>query len=321
MAFVGDVPWHGLGRRVDSSVTAIEMCKKAGLQWKVSKVPAPGARIVENPDDENVYDRYLILREPIENEDGSVALGMVGSTYKPLQNSEAFAFFEPFIQDRYASFHTAGALGNGERIWVLSKLNDCIVVNKDDVVDRFLLLSNSHDGRSSVSVRFTPIRVVCQNTLNLALSSGSGVITVRHTRNMPNRLAKAQSEELKHVFENVYSEAASLFRSMAQLNLSTRRVNRVLELVFPRTEKQKGDRVRPVRWERIEHILEDSSVTPSGSKGTLWALYNAITRDEDYRASPRNLPEARLSRIWFGSGHDVKTRAFKICCDELRKAA
>lgn len=319
MAFVGEVPWHRLGEPVASTVTAKEMCRAAGLDWKVKREPAPGARVIDER--RGLHDRYLIMREPVGDEGDAVALGMVGSGYQPLQNTEAFEFFEPIIEGNYARFHTAGALGNGERIWVLVKLNDRIVIGKDDIVDRYLLLSNSHDGTGSVSIRFTPIRVVCQNTLNFAMKGGSGAISVRHTRNIARHLAAAQAAELRRIIEKAFKQAERLFGEMALMSLDAERTEEILEELFPRTDRQKDDGLEPERWGRVKHIIEDTTVTPPKTRGTLWALYNAITRDEDYRKSREASPEARLERVWFGSGHDLKIRALTTCRKEIRRAA
>ncbi|HYD57913.1 MAG TPA: DUF932 domain-containing protein [Burkholderiales bacterium] len=319
MAFVGQVPWHGLGKEVPPTVTAEQMCRAAGLDWEVYKVPAPGARLVNVKC--GLYDRNLILRDPIDREQEPVALGMVGSSYEPLQNTEAFKFFEPFIDNKYAQFHTAGALGNGERVWVLAKLNDAIVIRPDDVVDRFLLLSNSHDGTGAVSIRFTPIRVVCQNTLNYAMKKSSGVISVRHTRHIARNLEDAQAEELKRIVDKAFEEAETLFGSMSLKNISTKDIDAILEALFPRTENQKKIKSEPERWTRIKSILEDQKVTPYSTRGSLWALYNAITRDEDYRMSREASADARLERVWFGAGHDLKIKALAFCRDYLSKAA
>lgn len=182
MAFVGEKPWHRLGTPVPECVTAEELCRAAELNWAVHKEPAPGARIINEK--KKLYDRYLVVRDPDEGEQSKVALGLVTGAYELLQNAEAFAFFTPFIESGFATFHTAGALGNGERVWVLAKINGQISIMADDVIDRYLLLSNVHDGSGAVSVRFTPIRVVCQNTLNLAMEKGSSAISIRHTRNL-----------------------------------------------------------------------------------------------------------------------------------------
>jgi phage/plasmid-like protein (TIGR03299 family) len=204
---------------------------------------------------------------------------------------------------------------------VLVKLNDRIVIGKDDIVDRFLLLSNSHDGSGSVSIRFTPIRVVCQNTLNFALKDRSGAISVRHTRNIADHLATAQAAELKRIIEKAFKDAETLFGKMALISLSTERTDVILELLFPRSERQKKAGLEPERWHRIKSILDNAAVTPIETKGTLWALYNAITRDEDYRKSPEASSEARLERVWFGSGHDLKLKALSVCRKQLRTAA
>ena len=319
MAFVGEVPWHGLGKAVPETATANEMCQAAGLDWRVTKEPAPGARIVNAK--RATYDKYLIMRNPVGKEQDAVALGMVRSGYEPLQNADAFKFFEPFIDGNYARFHTAGALGDGERVWVMVRLNEQLVIGKGDVVDRYLLLSNSHDGSGSVSIRSTPIRVVCQNTLNFAMKGGSGAISVRHTRNITWHLAAAQAKELKRIIEKAFKQAKTLFGRMALKSLTAECTDEILELLCPRTERQKKHGLEPERWHRIRHILNDADLTPPETKNTLWALYNAITRDEDYRESREASCEARLERVWFGSGHDLKIKALTVCRKHLRDAA
>lgn len=315
MAFVDEAPWHGLGKRVPESITTQELCVAAGLDWSVRKVPAPGARIIEAK--KGVYDRYLVLRDPVTDEPSPVAMGMVRGTYELLQNTEAFAFFEPFIESGFAAFHTAGALGNGERVWVLVKLKGEIVISGDDQVDRYLLLSNTHDGSGSVSVRFTPIRVVCQNTLNIANKKGSAVVSVRHTRNLSHNLAEAQARELMLVIEKVFAESAVLFGEMARRIISAGEADHLLNVLFPRKDKTK----EPERWRRIREVLEDGGVTPRATKRTLWGLYNAIVRDEDYRNTREASKEARLSRVWFGSGSDLKLKALAASRYLLKKAA
>ena len=321
MAFVGKTPWHGLGERVPPSVSAEEICRAAGLNWAVHKLPAPGARIVNK--EKQLYDRYLVCREPGGDEQSPVTLGLVTAAYEIMQNAEAFDFFRPFIESGLATFHTAGALGNGERVWVLVKLNGQMKIRGDDVVDRFLLLSNVHNGSGAVSVRFTPIRVVCQNTLNLATKNRSAAISIRHTRNLTKNLADAQAQQLLHVIDKIFSDAEHVFSAMASLNTSSAQEGSYLEMLFPR--KDKG--TIPARWKRVLGILDDRSVTPDGTQKTLWGLYNAVTHDEDYRANrtthdnSESSANARLSRVWFGSGCDLKIKAYTVAQQFLKNAA
>lgn len=315
IAFVGETPWHGLGVRVPPSATAAEMIKAAGLTWEVHLCSAPGARVVKGKPD-----RYMVMRDPVDDERESVALGIVSSRYIPLQNTEAFSFFEPFISNGWAEFHTAGALGRGNRVWVLVKLTGQIVVNRDDAVDRYLLLSNTHDGKGAVSIRFTPIRVVCQNTLNLAEEEGKPAISVRHSKNMTEKLKQAQAEKMKVVIDKVFAEAEMLFGHMAALKMRVDDVDEFLELLFPRTAEQKRLDQEPVRWARVREVLGDKRLTPPATHNTLWGLYNAIVRAEDYRDA-RQDGSARLERVWFGSGHEMKVKALDLARQELKAAA
>jgi phage/plasmid-like protein (TIGR03299 family) len=196
-----------------------------------------------------------------------------------------------------------------------------ITVLPDDAIDKFLLLSNTHDGSGAVSIRFTPIRVVCQNTLNYALKDGSAVISVRHTKNIADNLMKAQAEELKRIVDTVFADVESLFGRMAALTLRADDTDHFLELLFPRTEKQKKANQEPERWGRIKDILDDPIVTPNATRKTLWGLYNAVVRDEDYRTSREAAETARLERVWFGSGHDLKIKALNCARSRLPQAA
>ena len=119
MAFVDETPWHGLGTRIPQGMASDDMINAANLDWQVRKRPAPGARMID-PERE-AYDRYIVMRDKVGDEQDDVALAIVGHAYEILQNTDAFAFFEPFIDHNWASFHTAGALGNGERVWVLAR--------------------------------------------------------------------------------------------------------------------------------------------------------------------------------------------------------
>jgi phage/plasmid-like protein (TIGR03299 family) len=187
MMFAGEAPWHGLGVRVPHEVTSEEAIRHAGLDWKVATTsvlavlggdreptPVPRARAV------------------VRQSDGT-PLGIVGERYRPIQNAEAFAFFDEVVGEGQAIYHTAGGLNGGRRVWILAKLPGEIRVGGDDVTEKYLLLSNSHDGTSALRMLFTPVRVVCQNTLNIALRRGVGqASSIRHTASAPLRIDEAR---------------------------------------------------------------------------------------------------------------------------------
>ena len=226
MMYVGGLPWHGLGTRLDRPATAKEAIQAAHLDWQVRKLPLCAVDgLLHLP----VKDKYGVAR------DGSLdVLGVVGRDYTPVQNREAFAFFDPIVGKNAAIYHTAGALGRGERVWILAKLPDSIRVVGDDVTDKYLLLTNSHDGKSSLQVRFTPVRVVCQNTLTLALNqngSDNGSLKLTHHTDIHRRLQEA--ERMLGIVRHQYDTLAETFREMVRVPMGKERLDQYLSRVFP----------------------------------------------------------------------------------------
>ncbi len=294
------------------------MLQAANLNWTVEKVPASGARIVKHRHGKDIYDRLFIERECVKEERVRPVLGVVGAQYELLQNDEAFAFFDPFLEPGHARYETAGALGNGERVWVQVRVGDPIIVKDDDLVDKFILLSNSHDGRGALSLRFTPTRVVCQNTLNLALEGGEHVVNLRHSQHMRDRLADQQVEYLLRVVGDTFNRAAEQFKKLANTGATADRRSKFLTALFPRTKEQEKRDEMPRWWNAIDEILDNLAVTPAATRGTMWGLYNAVTRAEDYRKTTEAMPDSRLERVWFGRGAEKKIKALETAvglCD------
>ena len=305
MAYYGLKPWHRLGVELPARATAAEMIKAAGLDWDVAMTPAQGAGINKK----GVASRYIISRLPRNEKEDEILLGTVTGRYEPLQNEEAFEFFDPIIGEGRACFETAGALGDGERIWALAKMPGVIHVVRDDDCMKYLLLSNRHDGQGSVMIKFTPVRVVCQNTLMLALENGQKAFRVRHSKSMPDRLAEVG--EIMRITKEVYEKGAELFKKMATVSLKPEGFRDYLDLVFPRSDSQRKQGKDPAKWDYVREVLDTrEDLQMAGVRGTLWGAYNAITRFEDYRQPDKEeAADTRLNRTWFGSGADVKLRA------------
>lgn len=312
MAYYGKEPWHKLGHAIPARATSGQMIVAAGLDWEVTARGARGA----GKDKKGRYSMYEIVREPRPHtKEREILLGVASGTYVPLQNCEAFDFFDLVVGDNKAVFETAGSLGRGECVWVLAKMPAAMEIVPGDECRRYLLLSNRHDGKGSVTVKFTSIRVVCQNTLMLALKDGQNAYRVRHSKLMTERLA--QVGEILHMAKKVYEECGMLFRKLAATSLARNRLDMFLQVVYPLTEPQKKRGTRPEKWVRIDQLLEESEdLKLPGVKDTMWAAYNAVTQFEDYRQTrtPED-PSARLNRVWFGAGADTKLNALEAARD------
>lgn len=320
MVYVGEEPWHGLGAELSEPATAAEAIAAANLGWRVVKKPLwaadGGRRKMLCPG------TYAVVREDLWGKDECRPLGIVSEGYTPLQNSDAFAFFDPIVGEKAAVYHTAGALGDGERVWALAKLPESIRVVGDDVCDKFLLLSNSHDGKSSVQVKFTPIRVVCNNTLTMALSRGP-TVRVAHTRNLHERLRHA--ERLLGIVRERFRGIEEDFRAMAGVQVSSDVLGAYLRQVFPDPEDvsdpRELDRAERDRAWSERFFAEGEGNREQGVAGTLWAAYNGVTEYVDHRAAVGVSPGRRLSSVWFGTGYHRKAKAFTVAKELLETLA
>lgn len=309
MAYYGKEPWHGLGTRVSKEVTAKEMIRAAGLDWRVDVRPARGSREINKMGE---YSRYEVVRVPRpEKKEEEVLLGIVSRRYQPLQNEEAFEFFDPIVAEKDAYFETAGALGEGERVWVMAKMPDAMRIVPGDECMKHLLLSNTHSGDGAVIVKFTAVRVVCQNTLMMAMQDGQKAYRVRHSKAMHFKLDELA--DFLSIMQYVFIKAEEGFRELAKIQMAGDRLETYLETVFPRTEPQKRKGERPERWTTLKEMFEGrADLQLPGVKGTLWAAYNAVTRFEDYKTPKQEeQPEQRLERTWFGGGADIKLKALE----------
>ena len=257
--------------------------------------------------------KYATVRADKWGEADCPIFGIVSEQYTPLQNREAFRFFDPIVGEGAAIYHTAGALGRGERVWLLAKLPGYITVAADDITDKYLLLSNSHDGSSAVQIKFTPIRVVCQNTLTFALSDGLA-FRVPHLGDLHERLDDAR--EMIGLIHERYGEIEVSFRRLASVHLDEDRLGEYLVKVFPNpVDPNDGKRLELARSHRMwaGHFYRDGKGNRlPGVEGTLWAAYNGVAEFIDHRSYQWLTPNRRLRSVWFGRGASTKARAYRV---------
>jgi phage/plasmid-like protein (TIGR03299 family) len=324
MMYAGATPWHGLGKDVTKEVTSADALKAAGLDWEV------GLRDVYilGPKGEQV--KFEGAKATVRASDEG-QLGIVGDRYRVIQNTQAFDLFDGVVGEKLAIYHTAGSLNGGRRIWILAKLPSTIQVTRDDIVEKYILLSNSHDGTTATRVFWTPVRVVCANTESAALRgfSTKDGISVRHTEN-----AKYKLEEARNVLglaDQYYNKLAERFQQMAKTRFTEKQMKVLVEKdLFPSPEKD-GEEIS-TRLKNIRSTVLDLFDNGKGQRpvrGTIWAAYNAVTEYADHHRATRvsaggSEAENRLESAWFGAGSGLKQKAFDLLSEkmvEIAKAA
>ena len=291
MAYAGEVPWHGLGVPVSNDLTPAQMMTKAGLDWKVAEV--------DNFIEWNGEKRFTGKKTLVRDTDGQV-LTTVGENWNPVQNEQAFEFFSEYVLSGDMEMHTAGSLRNGQMVWALAKVKESFELFKGDSVESYLLFSNPHRYGKSIDVRFTPIRVVCNNTLTLSLDQ-----TVQSSVKMGHRMP-FDASSVKQAL-GIASKKMNTYKEMAQF-LGERRYTQdsVIDFfneVFPRTSDK---RVR-AGMQKIEELSRNAKLcydvleTQPGAEyaeGSWWQAFNAVTFVTDHVQG--NNPDNRLYSNWFG---------------------
>ena len=221
MFYVRETPWHGLGVKVEKALSSRKALEIAGLNWNVIQKP--------------IYtdDNVLIpsFKANVRESDGKI-LGVVTDRYKIVQNKEAFAFTDSLLGEG-VKYETAGSLQGGKKVWLLANLPEKYKI-LDDEVNSYMVFSNSHDGTGAIKVAMTPIRVVCNNTLNLALSSAKRVWSANHTGNINAKLDEAMKTLLlaEHYMKNLNDEAEVL----SKVRLTDKKVMNFVNELLPLPE-------------------------------------------------------------------------------------
>ena len=291
--------WHDKGIRVDKEVTSAEAIKLAKLDYEIKKV--------------DLFTKEGVKAEGFlgnMNTQNNKVLGIVSDRYKIVQNVEAFSFFDNIVKSGEAFYHSAGALGNGERIWLLAKLPQNLMVFKDiDIVEKYLLLTNCHDGKGSLLMYFTPIRVVCQNTLIASYKDSKDGISIRHMGDIKTKTdgARIALGFALDFYKDFDKQALSMVNTNMNIEGAREYFNRVCNI--NEAEKELSTQAENTRSRLLQLFREGKGNSIDGVKDTVWAGYNAVTEYADFHKTIKG--DNRIQSILFGSAADLKRRAFQ----------
>lgn len=322
MFSAGQKPWHGQGTVVEGALTSKEAIKAAGLDWQVEKRANFYKKTVGKAEVMEQGLKFQVVRTDTQD-----SLGVVGPVWQPHQNRQAFADMDEIVGRKEAMYETAGALGGGERIWLLAKVKGLITLKGVDEIEKYLLLANSHDGSTAIKLATTTVRPVCGNTLNLALKEAESmgeVFSIRHTKNAGKKINQAM--EFLGIAQKQFADFADLAGRLTEIKINTKAMDEFLDNMGFDVEATKG------RAAGIVEEIKDAFVSSPGSKlvsakGTAWGLLNAVTFYADHVKATRltkdssfkNESEARLNSSWFGSGDVMKRKALKVITETLVK--
>jgi phage/plasmid-like protein (TIGR03299 family) len=304
MAYAGETPWHGLGVKVPSDLSPAQMLEKAGLDWTVRKVPAfadiDGAKT-------NVGWSALVRSSDSE------MLSVVSNDWNPVQNHEAFEFFHEYCAAGDMEMHTAGSLRDGQIVWVLAKIKDSFELFKGDTVESYLLFTNPHKFGQSIDVRFTPIRVVCNNTLTLSLSQNADRMVKKSHRTEFD--AAAVKEQL-----GIATDKLAKYKEMAAFLGSKRYSDDSLKDYFNRIfpvlayNKEKGPQRKDLS-KSATRALEIIGTQPGAhyAEGSWWQAFNAVTYLTDHEIG--RSADSRLTSAWFGPNKNLKVKALETAVE------
>ena len=287
MMYVREKPWHGLGTQVEAAPTSGDALRMSGLDWTVVQrnIQVCGGAKIKN------------YKANVRDSDGSV-LGVVSERYKIVQNFEAFEFTDSLIGGE-VRYETAGSLNNGRKIWLLARLPEREIVG--DKTEPYLCFTNTHDGSGAIRVCMTPIRIVCNNTLNLALGTAKRTWSVRHTGDMQGKMHEARiCLEMANAYMDELSQTAD---RLANTTVPRDKLGEILDEMFPITEDSTDREKRNLQKLKDEYMVCYYAPDILKFRGTAWGAVNAMSDMISHNAPRRktvNYRENNWGRIMDG---------------------
>jgi phage/plasmid-like protein (TIGR03299 family) len=328
---VKEKAWHGLGQLVQDYPTSAEAIQYAGLDYTVEKRP-----LFTYDNDNMLQDVEGSLQIPeiaVPNyyatlrTDTKDVLGVVGKDYKIVQNKEAFTFFDAIVDGEGIMYETAGALGKGERIFITAKLPGYIKVGSNDLIEKYVFLTTSHDGFGSITAAFTPVRIVCNNTLNAALRNCSNSVKIRHTSNAKERLE--QAHKVMGIANKLSEHLEGIFNRWAKVTITDKSLRRLIQLamvpnkeVLDNLQQGKQDELSTIFKNLCDNVFEyalgSTTQNTATTKETVFGAYNAVTGYYQNVRSYKN-EDAKLKSLLFGGTGQLRTQAAFDLCEAFTK--
>jgi len=309
MAFVGETPWHGLGRNLIPGASIEDWRLAAGMNWDIIRKPVMfDVDTIDGPKLHTWTQQEVLYRS-----DTKAPLNVVSNVYNVVQPAAVLEFFRDLVAKHGFALETAGTLKGGKRFWALARTNLDGEVVDGDTIRTYLLLVSSCDSGLATTAMFTSIRVVCNNTLQMSLNRDSGKrVSVRHNTEFNPNSVKL---ELGLSADEVYGSFLSRMRSFANKSISGSTAEEIVEAMFA-TLGRNGDIRESKGFTKVMDLFTQSGKGSQidGVAGTGWGLINAVTEYADFHVRARS-QEFRLDSSWFGAGRAMKETILELVED------
>jgi phage/plasmid-like protein (TIGR03299 family) len=318
---VKEKAWHSLGQVVEDYPNSREALQFAGLDFEVVK--RPNRHLLDNGETLTSTTSFFTYR----TDTGAVLGDRLGAEYQVVQNVDAFNFFDAIVGGDGILYETAGCLYDGQKVFITAKLPDYIKVGREDLIEKYLFLTTSHDGSGSITAAFTPVRIVCCNTLNMALRNCSNTVKIRHTQNAQDRLKEAH--KVMGIANTLTVQLEDIFNQWAKVRITDTNVKKLIQLamvpnreVLRNIQTGKLDDLSTCFMNICDNAFEYAMSSPTQltdtTRGTLFGAYNAVT---GYFQNVRNYKddEAKFKSIMNGTGLLRTQTTFGLCDDYAKR--
>jgi phage/plasmid-like protein (TIGR03299 family) len=305
MAYIGDTPWHGLGNQLSAHEPIEVWAKQAGMDWQIREAPV---RFMTNAPEsigemESFPENKVLFRS-----DTNSPLSVVSQRYKVVQPSEILEFYRDLTEVSGFELETAGILKGGRKIWALARTGQSSTLRGNDVTNAYVLLATACDGTLATTAQFTSIRVVCNNTLAVALGSSTGAVKVPHNTSFDPQLVKRQLGISVATWDSFMYRMKGLSERKVMSNEAANYVRRVFSNLDKTTPPNTNERAMAKVMTLFDGHGKGAEL--ASSKGTAFGLLNSVTEFVDHERRARSA-DHRLESAWFGQGAALKEKALE----------
>lgn len=305
MAYVGQTPWHGLGNQLTSKQPIEVWAQQAGMDWDILETPV---RYIAGGQNYLGELKGFPERSVLYRSDTHAPLSVVGQRYKIVQPREILEFYRDLTEISGFELETAGVLKDGKKIWALAKTGQSTALKGNDVTNGYVLLATACDGSMATTAQFTSIRVVCNNTLAIALKGASGAVKVPHSTTFDAQAVKQQLG----ISVSAWDDFMYSMRTLTDRKVNSRGAQSYFQRVFSEDLKDVSAKVNDRAIAKAIALFDGQGKGSdlSSAKGTAFGLLNAVTEFVDHERKAKNT-DYRLDSAWFGEGANIKQKALE----------